>query len=238
METFGRWLRLLVQQALTVNARNIDRKPGMPILFMLDEMAALGRLAMVEQAYGLMAGFGMQLWGIVQDISQLERNYDKGWETFIGNSGALQYFGSRDLKSAEYFSKLAGMTTAEKFSWSRTLGRSIGVSRTSGSSRGSSSSYGSNSWSSGSNSGASSSESESVSFSDGESETLDVAQRPLIMPDELMVMRRNESLLLIDNFNPIKAFKIKWFEDARLKRLGVNLHAPRLPEPEKGEPDT
>jgi type IV secretion system protein VirD4 len=63
MSTFSRWLRLLVQQAITVNARNIAQKPALPILFMLDEMAALGKLTMIEQAYGLMAGFGMQMWG-------------------------------------------------------------------------------------------------------------------------------------------------------------------------------
>ena len=111
LNTFGRWLRLLVQQAITVTARNLTDKPERPILFMLDEMAALGRLSMVEQAYGLMAGFGMQLWGIVQDLSQLHRIYGDGWQTFIGNSGVLQYFGSRDKMTAEYFSDLCGMAT-------------------------------------------------------------------------------------------------------------------------------
>lgn len=61
LDTFGRWLRILIQQAITVTARNIEYIPEKPILFMLDEMAALGRLTMVEQAYSLMAGFGMQL---------------------------------------------------------------------------------------------------------------------------------------------------------------------------------
>ena len=65
---------------------------------MLDEMSVLGRLAMVEQPNGLMTGLGMQLWGVVQDLSQLESIYDKGWETFTGNSGVLQYFGSRDRR--------------------------------------------------------------------------------------------------------------------------------------------
>jgi|TARA_B100001105_G_C22400368_1_gene449080 type IV secretion system protein VirD4 len=126
LDTFGRWLRLLIQQALTVNARNIKTKPAKPILFLLDEMPALGRLAMVEQAYGLMAGFGMQLWGIVQDLSQLERVYGQGWETFIGNSGVIQYFGSRDVKTADYFSKLCGVTTVEKFSISNSIARTFG----------------------------------------------------------------------------------------------------------------
>ena len=92
LKTFDRWLRLLIQQAITVNARNILVKPEKPVLFLLDEMASLGRLSMVEQAYGLMAGFGMQLWGIVQDLSQLERIYGAGWQTFISNSGVDPVF--------------------------------------------------------------------------------------------------------------------------------------------------
>lgn len=111
LDTFGRWLRLLIQQSLTVNARNIEKKPEKPVLFILDEMAALGRLAMVEKAFGLMAGFGIQLWAIAQDLSQMKRIYGDGWETFISNAGVIQYFGSRDARSAEYFSKLCGVTT-------------------------------------------------------------------------------------------------------------------------------
>ena len=63
LQAFSPWLRLLVQQAITVNARNIAEKPEKPILFILDEMAALGRLTMVEQAYGLMAGLGCSSMG-------------------------------------------------------------------------------------------------------------------------------------------------------------------------------
>ena len=116
LETFSRWLRILIQQAITVNARNITEKPDKPILFILDEMAALGRLSMVEQAYGLMAGYGMLLYGVVQDLSQLKRIYGDGYETFIGNSGLIQYFGSRDRLTAEYFSALCGETTVWNFS--------------------------------------------------------------------------------------------------------------------------
>ncbi len=74
-------------------------------------MPALGRLSMVEEAYGLMRGFGIQLWGIVQDAGQLKRIYGDSWEGFVANSGAVQYFGSRDRMTAEYFSALCGVTT-------------------------------------------------------------------------------------------------------------------------------
>ena len=123
LETYNRWLRALVQQAITVNARNIAQKPKRPVLFLLDEMASLGPLASVRNAYSLMAGYGMQLWGIVQDFGQLERLYGSGWETFIGNSGVIQYFGSRDLMTTEYIAKLCGKTTVKSFSISRALGK-------------------------------------------------------------------------------------------------------------------
>lgn len=196
LNTFGRWLRLLIQQAITVNARNIAQKPPKPILFLLDEMPALGRLAMVEQAYGLMAGFGMQLWGIVQDLSQLERIYDKGWETFISNAGVLQYFGSRDQASAGYFSKLCGVTTFERTSISNSIARAFG------------SSGGSN----------------TTTYS--ENTSINVAQRHLAYADELMVMRKGQQLLVVEEVNPIKAQRSNWYADAELKSLGVNLHQP------------
>jgi len=116
LNTFGRWLRLLVQQAITINARNIDVLPPKPVLFILDEFAALGKLSMIEQAYGLMAGFGIQLWAVVQDLNQLERIYDKGWQSFIANAGMINYFGSSDKTTSEYFSSMCGETTVWNFS--------------------------------------------------------------------------------------------------------------------------
>lgn len=41
LDTFRRWLPLLVQQAININARNIELTPDQPVLFMLDEMSAL-----------------------------------------------------------------------------------------------------------------------------------------------------------------------------------------------------
>ena len=212
LNAFGRWLRLLIQQALTVNARNIEVKPEKPILFMLDEMAAMGRLSMIEQAFGLMAGFGMQIWGIIQDLSQLHRIYGDGWQTFIGNSGVIQYFGSRDLMTAEYFSKLCGVATIEKFSISRSIARAFS--------------------SSSSSPGQGSSTSNSVTHSEGVTE--DVTQRHLAFPDELMVLRDNKQVVFVESLNPIPAKKIKWFEDDYLKNLGVNINQKKEGPKDKG----
>ncbi len=116
VNAFSRLLRLMIEQSLTMNARNIEEKPESPVLYILDEMPALGRLNMVEQAYGLMAGYSMQLWGIAQNVSQLKAIYGEGFETFIANAGAVSYFGSADKVSADYFSDLCGVTTVWSFS--------------------------------------------------------------------------------------------------------------------------
>ena len=198
LSTFNRWLRLMVQQAITVNARNINKKPEKPILFLLDEMPALGRLAMVEQAYGLMAGFGMQLWGIVQDLSQLKKVYGEGWETFISNSGVLQYFGSRDKMTAEYFSSLCGVTTV----WNISSAIANAFSSTTGG------------------------QSNSTSNSNTRTQTTSATQRKLVFPDELMRLKEGQQLLLVEDINPIWGEKTPWFKEPTLENLGVNLHTP------------
>jgi type IV secretion system protein VirD4 len=53
--TYSRWLRLMITQSLQDMARS-PVKPAVPVLFLLDEFAALGNLAPVERAMGLMAG--------------------------------------------------------------------------------------------------------------------------------------------------------------------------------------
>ena len=115
LNTHGRWLRLIVSMAVTAMVRG-GRKPRRSALFLLDEFAALGKLAVVEQAFGLMAGFGMQIHAILQDLSQLQDLYDRRWQTFMGNASVVQIFGTRDLLTAEYASKLAGQTTVENVS--------------------------------------------------------------------------------------------------------------------------
>ena len=85
--------------------------PDGPILFLLDEFAALGRLEAVERAMGLMAGYGLQLWPILQDLSQLKALYGPKASTFVANAGVLQTFGVNDLETAEWLSRLLGRAT-------------------------------------------------------------------------------------------------------------------------------
>lgn len=113
--THGRWLRLLISMGLTAVSRR-KGKPKISALFILDEFAKLGRLAMVEEAFGLMAGYGMRIWAILQDLSQLQDLYQKRWQTFLANAGVFQIFGTNDMQTAEYASRLLGRQTLEVIS--------------------------------------------------------------------------------------------------------------------------
>lgn len=64
-----------------------------------------------------MAGYGVKPWTVLQDLSQLQRDYPKSWQTFLGNTGIIQNFGSADEATCTYMSKLCGE--------SETLGQSL-----------------------------------------------------------------------------------------------------------------
>ncbi|MGO7072132.1 type IV secretory system conjugative DNA transfer family protein, partial [Rhizobium johnstonii] len=58
LAAYSRWLRLLIAQSLTEMARTAPspHPSTPPVLYLLDEFAALGHLAPIERAMGLMAG--------------------------------------------------------------------------------------------------------------------------------------------------------------------------------------
>ncbi|MEM8936667.1 MAG: type IV secretory system conjugative DNA transfer family protein [Pseudomonadota bacterium] len=108
--THSRWLRLMIALAIEAMERNRMR-PRHPVLFLMDEFHALGPMKTIERAAGLIAGFGVRLWPILQDLTQLKRDYKDSWETFLGNAGLTQWFGVNDLTTLEYLSKRLGQTT-------------------------------------------------------------------------------------------------------------------------------
>ena len=113
MGTHARWLRLMIFLALTVMERTPE-KPKEPVLFVLDEFPVLGHMQPIETAAGLMAGYGVKLWTIVQNLGQLKQHYDKSWETFFANAGVVTGFGVIDQESQRALSAKLGklrMTT-------------------------------------------------------------------------------------------------------------------------------
>jgi type IV secretion system protein VirD4 len=103
MESHYRWLRLVVQMACTVLERmGTYPRDRPPILFLMEEFATLGHMDIMERAAAYFPGFGIKLWAVLQDTTQLQRHYGQSWETFLGNAGLIQCFANGDQSTLNY----------------------------------------------------------------------------------------------------------------------------------------
>ena len=106
MESHYRWLRLVVQMACTVLERfGTYPRDRAPILFMMEEFATLGHMEIMERAAAYFPGFGVKLWAVLQDITQLRRYYQTSYETFLGNASLVQCFANGDQATLDYVSR-------------------------------------------------------------------------------------------------------------------------------------
>lgn len=119
--THSRWLRLVINTLLHVLERTPKHRSEQPsALLILEEFAALGHMQSIERAAGYIAGFGVKIWSILQDLSQLKDTYKNRWETFLGNAGLVTAFGNVDLTTLDYLSKRLGQTEVRRMSRSET----------------------------------------------------------------------------------------------------------------------
>lgn len=112
----GRFLRLFVRCSIDEMARRTPdgKLRGTQCLFLLDEFFALGYIDEISKAAGLMRGYGLQLWPILQDLGQLQKLYGReGAETFFGNSDIHQFFGNMDALTLDYISERIGAKDRE-----------------------------------------------------------------------------------------------------------------------------
>ncbi|WP_112321923.1 type IV secretory system conjugative DNA transfer family protein [Oceanibium sediminis] len=104
--TYAPWLGLITQQAIKAVARN---KGDQQVLCLLDEFANLGRLAGLAEALTLLPGYGVRVWAIVQDLSQLVQVYGRETANIILSQAEVkQFFAVQDFDLAQRLSKLLG----------------------------------------------------------------------------------------------------------------------------------
>lgn len=126
----SRWLRLMLTvfiRHLQIDKREVETDPS--VLILIDECATLGYMEIIERATGYIAGFGVKIWSIWQDLSQLKKNYKDSWETFIGNAGMITAFGNVDLTTREYLSKYLGKCETPRIEENYTGGSSNSENR-------------------------------------------------------------------------------------------------------------
>jgi type IV secretion system protein VirD4 len=122
LRTHSVWLRLVIVSAL----RSLYQPGGLRTMLFVDEMAALGHLGPLEDAFGLVRGYNIQIAAILQDLSQLKALYKERWETFVANAGVVFGFAPNDLTTAEWMSKRSGQMTVSAMGFSTNTGSTAG----------------------------------------------------------------------------------------------------------------
>lgn len=111
LNSHDRWLRLLVGEALAAMMSTERQKPSIPALFLLDEFAALGPLAVVKTAFTLGRGYGAKICPILQNMDQLKKLYESEYRTFLSNAGVTLFWAVNEMTTAEEVSKMMGKFT-------------------------------------------------------------------------------------------------------------------------------
>lgn len=125
LEGYARYQRLMTGCALLAMTR-IRGQPSERVLFLLDEFGHLGRMTPVQRDVGLVGGYGVRFWLVVQDLAQLRSTYPDTWATFLANVDVLQAFGTNDWETADHLSRLTGDATVRVLSDNRSTGVSRG----------------------------------------------------------------------------------------------------------------
>lgn len=111
LETYRPFLRLIIGLA-TVSMTRCTTRPKHPVLFMLDELPALGYMRPIEEGIGFLAGYGAKLWLFVQDLDQLQKTYPKA-RSMIANCAVRQAFNVQDPDTAKLLSDMLGTATVK-----------------------------------------------------------------------------------------------------------------------------
>ena len=113
-------LRIVLNQITRQLTREV--RPGRrPVLLMLDEFTALGRLDFMHRGIGFFRGYGIRVFLSIQSLEQLFQIY--GQHQSIGaNCGVQVAYGANDVATAKLLSEMTGRRTVEY----RRLGRNGG----------------------------------------------------------------------------------------------------------------
>ena len=99
-------------------------KLKMPVFFILDEFANIGRIPDFDKKISTSRSRGIQFSVILQNLDQLEAVYEKSYETIMGNCDTHVFLGSNSFKTVEYFSKALGEKTISRQSKSKSTDKS------------------------------------------------------------------------------------------------------------------
>jgi type IV secretion system protein VirD4 len=116
-------LNLFIEQALNLQTRELpEHNPALKyqVLFLLDELAAAGRIPILAKSVAYLPGYNVRLFLVVQAFSQLREIYGaQNAETMMKSLAVRIVYAPKDVQEAGEISNELGMTTVKVRSHSR-----------------------------------------------------------------------------------------------------------------------
>ena len=117
MERMVPLTRLFYALFIRRNAAEMEFKDGRstpnythPLLMIIDEASSLQKLPILQEALGYVAGYGIRLFMLVQDITQVEELYgDK--QSFDSGAEVRIVYAPNKIETAEKLARMSGKTT-------------------------------------------------------------------------------------------------------------------------------
>ena len=194
LKSHAKWLRLIVCVCL----KSCNFRPNKRVNFILDELAILGKMPDVQDAYAYSRGQKVCVYSFVQSLSQLYDIYGQyGAEAMLSCARLRQFFGVFDPASQKYLSEALGEATVTAISNSQsdTVGGSISYSSGKSSTTSSTKSE-NNAISTGFSFGDNSSETTTDTWSRTDTVTRTPASRRLLTAEE--IGKNNQIITFID----------------------------------------
>ena len=210
--THRAWLRLMVTafaKAMKRHRAPQDRpRDARWRHIVIDEFANLGEMSFVLEDVAVARGFDVKYHFAIQDLSQLRRVYQEGWESFINNT-FQRFFAVGDLFTADYVSRMLGAATVKSFGSSTAEGIGESWADGSGKSTNTGTNFGSifSTATHGRSMGESVSHTETVSKNKSETTTTTEVQRPLYTPDEVRRLDADRQILFFRGMHPIWSWR-------------------------------
>ena len=118
-------LNLFIEQALNLQTRELpEHNPALKfqVAFILDELAAAGRIPILAQGVAYLPGYNVRLMLVVQAFSQLREIYGpQNAETMMKSLAARIVYAPKDVTEATEISQELGFTTVKVRTHSRPL---------------------------------------------------------------------------------------------------------------------
>jgi type IV secretion system protein VirD4 len=118
-------LNLFIEQALNLQTRELpEHNPALKfqVAFILDELAAAGRIPILAQGVAYLPGYNVRLMLVIQAFSQLREIYgQQNAETMMKSLAVRIVYAPKDVAEATEISQELGFTTVKAHTHSRPL---------------------------------------------------------------------------------------------------------------------